>query len=418
MIEDFLRKPWVVAQLRASVLGPDLDGLADELERLGYKPSTIQGHLRVAGHLAYWLEREHIELEWLSEATIGRFVEQHLPCCRCRVPRATRSDIRGVGPHLLKVLRARGRISRPSPATLAPIDAIIRAFTEHLQRNRGAVTSTCERYVREIHPFLVETFGVGSFESSRLTAAALRTYVAERASRRSLRAGRRAASALRNFLRFLHLQGLVDGQLVGAVPVVRDTRYSTLPVPLSSAQLRQLLGSIDRGKPAGLRDYAMVLCLAQLGLRAKEVAELTLDDIDWRAGTVTIARSKARRASVLPLPKSIGRAIVTYLQQSRPPTPVRRVFVRHLFPLGAPLRSVNVTNAVQHAIHRSGLAVLSRGAHTLRHTAATEMVRAGVSLKAVADVLGHRSIDTTAIYTKLDLARLREVALPWPEGEP
>ncbi len=418
MIEDFLRRPWVAAQLRASVLGPDLDELADELKRLGYQTRTIQDHLRAAGHLAHWLAHQHIELELLSEAEIGRFVEQHLPSCRCRVPRGTRNDIKGIAPHLLKVLRARGRVSPPPPATLTPIDAILVAFTEHLQRNRGAACSTCERYVRDIHPLLEETFGAGPFEPSRLTPASLRTYVAERASRHSQRAGRRRATAVRSFLRFLHLQGFVDGQLVEVVPGVRDTRYSTLPVPLSSTQLSQLLGSIDRGKPAGMRDYAMVLCLAHLGLRAKEVAELTLDDIDWRAGTVTIARSKARRASVLPLPKSVGGAIATYLRQSRPPTSVRHVFVRHFFPLGAPLRSANVTAAVQHGIHRSGLVVLSRGAHTLRHTAATEMVRGGVSLKAVADVLGHRSIDTTAIYTKVDLGRLREVTLPWPEVEP
>jgi len=418
MIEDYLRRPRVVAQLRASVLGSDLDELADELKRLGYRPSTIQTHLRAAGHFAYWLGREHIELARLSETTIVRFVEEHLPSCRCRVPRATRSDIQSVAPHLLKVLRARGRALLPRPVALTPIDAILCSFTDHLQKNRGAVPSTCERYVRDVRPFLEKTFGAGSFESSRLTAAALRTFVTERATRQSSGAGRQTATALSHFLRFLHLQGLGDGQLVCTVPTVRSTRHSTLPVPLSSAQLRQLLESIDRGKPAGLRDHAIVLCLAHLGLRAKEVAELTLDNIDWRAGTVTIAMSKARRASVLPLPNSVGRAIATYLRQSRPPTSIRQVFVRHFFPLGAPLRSANVTTAVQHAIHRSGLAVPSRGAHTLRHTAATEMVRAGASLKAVADVLRHCSIDTTAIYTKVDLSPLREVALPWPEVEP
>jgi len=251
-----------------------------------------------------------------------------------------------------------------------------------------------------------------------LTPAVLRRFVAERAARHSPRTGRRTASALRNFLRFLHLQGLSDGHLVHAVPTVWDTRRSTLPVPLTTAQLRQLLTGIDQTKRAGLRDYAMILCVARLGLRAKEVADLTLDDLDWRAGTITIASSKVRRTSVLPLPKSVGQAIAAYLRKQRPVTSARQVFVRHFVPVGNPLRSANAICAVQKAFQRTGLNVPSQGAHTLRHTMATEMVRAGVSLKAVADVLRHRSIDTTAIYTKLDLPRLREAALPWPEMKP
>jgi integrase len=159
----------------------------------------------------------------------------------------------------------------------------------------------------------------------------------------------------------------------------------------------------------------MILCLVRLGLRAKEVADLTLDDVDWRAATIRVANTKGRRTSLLPLPKAVGQALATYLRRSRPSTADRHVFVRHFFPIGAPLRSANVICAVQKAFDRSGLDVPSRGAHTLRHTAATEMVRAGVSLKAVADVLRHRSIDTAAIYTKIDVPRLREVALPWPE---
>jgi site-specific recombinase XerD len=203
--------------------------------------------------------------------------------------------------------------------------------------------------------------------------------------------------------------------LAQAVPTVRDTRRATLPKALAPTQLRQLLAAVDPSSPVGRRDRAMLVCLASLGLRAKEVAELSLDAIDWRAGTLTVATSKTRRAHRLPLPTPVGRAIATYLRSGRPRTTVRRVFVRHLAPIGAPLTSTVVIGAVRRAFLRSGLDVASRGAHTLRHTAATAMVRAGVSLKAVADVLGHRSLDTTALYTKVDLPRLRDVARPWPE---
>jgi site-specific recombinase XerD len=294
---------------------------------------------------------------------------------------------------------------------------MIDAFNKHLGAIRGLAMGTCDRYTREVRKLLERTCG-GGLDLSLLTVSALRTFVIDQASRHSPRAGRKAATALRSFLRFLHLQGLSDGTLIQSVPTVRDTRRSTLPTALTTTQLCRLLGSMDRTRPAGLRDYAILMCLSQLGLRASEIAALTLDDIDWRAGVITIAISKPRRASVLPLPAKVGRAIASYLRRGRPATTERRVFVRHFFPVGAPLRSLNVTGVVLRAFRRARIDAPSRGALILRHTAATQMVRAGASLKAVADVLRHRSIDTTAVYTKVDLPRLREVALPWPQVRP
>jgi len=162
----------------------------------------------------------------------------------------------------------------------------------------------------------------------------------------------------------------------------------------------------------------MTLCLAQMGLRAGEVAALSLDGIDWRAGTLLLARAKERRTSVLPLPAQVGRALVSYLRNGRPPTQARQLFVRHRAPLGEPMTSSGVSAVVRRAFARAQIDVAIRGAHVLRHTAATRMVRAGVSLKEVADLLRHRSLDTVMIYTKLDLPTLAEVAQPWPEVRP
>ncbi len=159
----------------------------------------------------------------------------------------------------------------------------------------------------------------------------------------------------------------------------------------------------------------MTLCLAQMGLRAGEVAALSLDDIDWRAGTLRLARAKERRASVLPLPAQVGRALVSYLRNGRPPTRGRQVFVRRRAPRGEPITSSSVSAVVRRAFTRARIDVPIRGAHVLRHTAATRMVRGGASLKEVADILRHRSLDTVMIYTKLDLPTLAEVAQPWPE---
>jgi site-specific recombinase XerD len=312
------------------------------------------------------------------------------------------------------VLRARGRVTPAHLPPATPLDAILSRFTEHLRAVRGAAAATRERYARDVRLLLEHVCGRERLDLSRLTAASLRAFVRNGAAHWSARTARRSAVAVRSFLRFLHLEGRDDGALVDAVPTVRDARRSSLPKSLSTAQLRELLAAVPRSRPAGLRDLAMLLCLARLGMRAKEVAGLRLDDIDWSAGTIVIPVSKGRRASVLPLPRRVGTAIAAYLRRGRPATSHRFVFVRHLFPVGAPLRSATVTHAVARAFDRAAVAAPSRGAHALRHTAATSMVRAGASLKAVADVLRHRSIDTTVIYTAVDVRRLREVALPWP----
>jgi site-specific recombinase XerD len=191
-------------------------------------------------------------------------------------------------------------------------------------------------------------------------------------------------------------------------------RRAPLPRSLSDEHLATLLASFDLHTATGRRDHAMVMCMAGVGLRAGDVAALSLDDLDWRAGTLRLSRGKERRASMLPLTAPVGRALVGYLRHGRPRTPARRVFVRHQLPVGHPLTSQAVSAAVRLAFMRARLDVPSKGAHVLRHTAATRMVRAGTSLKEVADILRHRRLETTMIYAKVDLATLVEVAQPWP----
>ncbi|HZM05487.1 MAG TPA: site-specific integrase [Candidatus Saccharimonadales bacterium] len=413
MIENYLRRPWVVARLRKSVLGEHLDILTDDLQKLGYKKASIQEHLYAAGHLAHWLARCHIAVRTLDEAKIRRFRIRHLPHCRCRIPRGDARYVGGVTPHLLRLLRSRGLIPTPIPPKPTPVDEILETFCQHLKKNRGLTSDTCDTILGDVRPFLRQLYGTVQLDLSKITVLELRRFVIKRVTDHSAHAGRRTASSLRSFLRFLQLQGLASGTLIQGVPMVRDSHRSRLPQALDALQLKKFLVGINRERPSGIRDYAMLLSLARLGLRANEVSRLRLEDIDWRVGTITIAFSKGRRASVLPLPQDVGRAITTYLRQGRPRTSERHVFVRHFMPVGAAISSRVVTLAVERAFRRAGIEAPSRGAHVLRHTAATEMVRGGASLKAVADVLRHRSIDTTAIYIKSDLPRLREIALPW-----
>ncbi len=230
---------------------------------------------------------------------------------------------------------------------------------------------------------------------------------------------KQVTTSVRSFCRFLRAHGLCDASLEAAVPTTACRQLSSLPRGLSDEQHRRLLASFRTDLPCGYRDRAIVLCLSSLGMRPGELAQLALEDIDWHAGTLRLSGRKTGRGSVLPLPEPVGTAIVDYLRHERPVTSERRVFVRHDGPYqGQPIHRGIVTGAVVRALDRSGIESPIRGAYVLRHTVACRMVGHGTSLKEVADVLGHRSLDTTAIYAKLDVAALREVALPWPEVMP
>jgi len=200
------------------------------------------------------------------------------------------------------------------------------------------------------------------------------------------------------------------------LPVARP---ATAPPPkhLTTEQLDRLLRTMDRRSPLGRRDYAIVLCLARLGLRAGEIVHLKLEEVDWHQGTLRICQAKSRRANLLPLPQAVGQAWVSYLRRGRPQTALREVFVSDHQPARA-MTSNSVSKVVTRALVRAGLGLPSRGAHLLRHTVATHLVQKGASLKAVADLLGHRQLQTTLIYAKVNQPMLASVAQPWPEVQP
>jgi integrase/recombinase XerD len=225
------------------------------------------------------------------------------------------------------------------------------------------------------------------------------------------------AIAMRSFLRYLRLLGVGDTGWLAAVPRAARWRLATLPSVLTDGEVSAFLAAFDRTTATGRRGYAIGLCFSELGLRVGEVARLALDDVDWRAGLLTVAPGKTRRASQLPLHPKLARALADYLRHGRPPTPSRVIFVHHRAPRGVPLGPSGVRCAVRAAYRGARLDARWTGTHVLRRTAATRMLRAGVSLKEIADVLGHRSLDTSAIYAKVDRAALADVALRWPRVE-
>jgi site-specific recombinase XerD len=298
------------------------------------------------------------------------------------------------------------------------VKELISEYDRHLKQTIGVTESTRCQYIHYVQRFLREAF-TDAFQDklSHLQPGELIQYVIKQREHHNEPVLKSMVTALRSFLRFLQMKGLCEARLVNAVPSIPAWKLSRIPNFLTNEQLNKFLASFDRKSPTGRRDYAIALCLARLGLRRKEVTHLALDDIDWRSGILRITTSKSRRFSTLPLPEDVGKAIVDYLRNGRPPTEERRVFVCHRHRVGAPLQSAAIGTLIRRRFKRTRMKVPG-GTHILRHTVATHMVQQGVSIKEVADFLRHRSLDTTVIYTKVNLPMLLEVALPWPkEGE-
>ena len=274
------------------------------------------------------------------------------------------------------------------------LDSIVEVYKRDQRRVRGLREPTLKSYEAVLRPFLRSSLGEDPLEPARLTPADVVQFVTSLQDRYSAHSLKHARTALRSLFRFLRMKGYCDDRLELAIPAVAHWRMATLPRCLNEQQLKQVLKAFDPRTPCGLRDRAIVSCLAMLGLRPREVAELHLEDIDWRGGTIRLRTRKTRRGAVLPLPREAGHAIVGYLRQGRPRTTERRLFVQHSARrCGAALSAPAITAAVVRAFQRAG-----GGAYVFRHTVASRLVARGASLKEVTDFLGHQCLDTTTIY--------------------
>jgi integrase len=298
------------------------------------------------------------------------------------------------------------------------VEGIIAAFDQHLVQTCGLAPATRRSYQREAGALLVRRFGRGVVDLATLRSPDIHGFVTTRAERLCPASANGVSNAMRAFVRFLALQGIPAAGAPSAVPRAAVWRLSHVPRVLSDTELTAFLAAFDRASDLGRRDYAIAVCLAMLGLRAGEVAAITLDDIDWRASTLAIPTSKSRRGTRMPLPAQVATALADYLRHGRPPTAERAVFVHHRAPRGARGEASLVRIAVRRAYARAGLDPRLTGTHILRHTAATRLLRAGASMKEIADVLRHRCLDTSAIYSKVDRTALQGVALAWPEVQP
>ena len=378
------------------------------LHEQGYSLYSIHRHVLLAACFSLWLKRKGVGLRRITSDHPAQYLRR-----RARLRAGDASALN----RLLDFMRREGVIHTKKTRTgrLIPTERCTQAYEHYLREARGLAEATIVYYVRFARSFLKYRFGDGSVTLSHLRAADITRFVQLQAHHLHIRQAKLLTTALRSFLQYARYQGKLTLDLVGAVPVVANWSMSSIPRAIAPDQVRRLLVSVDRRTALGRRDYAILLLLARLGLRSGEVVSLELDDIDWNAAQLTV-RGKSGERSELPLPADVGRAIVEYLKRGRPDSTSRRVFLRVKAPIRGFRGASGVGSIVRHCLQRAGVDAPTFGAHQFRHGLATEMLHQGASLSEIGDLLGHRSPETTKIYTKVDLDALRTLALPWPGG--
>lgn len=416
MPDTFQMWPQIRARLRAGPFASHLDPIIDGLTKRGYARTSIRLDLHVLDVLGTWLTRRGIPASAINEATIARFVGGLVRHPSRARPRGRMPEIGCRARRIATVLWEDGIASR-DVSTSAPtdLDQWLQSFDNHLWRVSGLSAGTRCCYLRFARAFLSARFGTATLAWSFVTADDLTTFVTVQAARLSPSGSRLPVTSMRAMLRFLVASGAVRAGLEGAVPTVRQWKLASLPRYLTAEEVDRVLVACGEGTAVRRRDRAALLLLVRLGMRAGEVAQLGLDDIDWRSGQLVVRTSKSGRQRKLPLLNEVGRAIADYLRGGRPDRPDRAMFLGCRPPFRR-LTSGAVTAIAKAALRRAGVTVAHPGAHAFRHTAATQMLRRGATFKQIADVLGHACLTTTAIYAKLDLLSLARIALPWPEG--
>ena len=392
---------------------PYADALDRYLSERGYARNTTRAYVGYAFHFLRWTQRSRLDLLRVDEVVVTRFLVDHLPHCDCGWPtRGDQRDAHAALRHLIVVLRTLGVVA-PRTVIATPVDEELRRFDEHMERVRGLATKTRGAMLRIVRELLWQRFKERPVVFSALTPEYVRRCFARLTERCHAPVSMGAVvSALRGYFRFRATCGDAVHGLIGVLSYPANWDQAALPKTLTDEEVERLLGSLHSPSPAMRRSAAIVRCAADLGLRGAEIAALTLDDIDWEAGTLTLRKTKSRREQVLPLPEPTGRAIAAYLQYERPKSPHREVFVRRMAPHDETVGPDLVRKAIRQAYERAGLPYTR--SHLLRHTIARRLLDGGSSLKEVADVLRHRSLNTTLVYAKLDSRNLRSVALPWP----
>jgi integrase/recombinase XerD len=404
-MNHFFRRPKTLAQFREAPLGPYLDSYAERLHAEEYSRLSARQHIRSVAQLSSWLKERGIKTPEVTRQHVELY---------------PRSRVRMVGPALRQFVRYIHPeeffrdVGDSQPEN--PLERLKAEFDHHLQHDKGLAYGTRRYYVRFADQFLKTRFSSSPVDLTCLEAADVTRFVQSEAAGPWATRAEQVTHAIRCFLRFAHQRGHLSRELAGCVPRVAHWKLASLPTYLSRRQVEQVLTSCNRQTAKGKRDFAVLLLLARLGLRGGEVAALTLNDIDWHNGTLTV-RGKGDRRSQFPMAHDVGAAVADYLQNGRPRVASRIIFCRALAPAKPLHGQAAISSIVKGNLRQAGVTSPCQGAHVFRHTLATELLRQGASLTEIGDVLRHRSPDTTAIYAKVDLDSLRSIAPAWPGGE-
>jgi integrase/recombinase XerD len=416
VITEYFKWHQSLTRLLATPAGPHLSPLSEELKAEGFSYWILRRRLQGAAHFSDWNQRQGRSIEQLHESMLVEF-ETHLGTCRCDKPlRLSRHDdvrLLAGAQALLDYLRRCGVITSVPPSnTEADPPILVTGFCDWMRRQRGTQENTLHRYDVVLKDAL-ETLGP---DPRCYRAESIRTFILSRTEGRTRANAKEVTSVTRMFLRYLVAEGKCRTGLDDAVPTLAMWRLSALPRYLPAVDIERVIAACDRETAVGLRDRAAILLLARLGLRAGDIRQMDLADIDWPHASIRVS-GKSRYEATLPLTQEVGDAVLEYLRQGRPPVQITRLFVRMQAPW-KPFHVSAVSAIVARAIARAGIKTTFRGAHVLRHSAATAMLRQGATLQQVGAVLRHRYLDTTAHYAKVDVQRLRDIALPWPEVFP
>ncbi len=401
------------AWLHNTVLAPYAEEFKVRLERGRYAATTADRYLGGIAHLARWMSHCGLPVRLLDEQAVEQFLGKHLPRCDCPKPvvRAY-GDLRAACNQLLNMLREQGIIAGPRAPT-GPVADELRSYDEHMRDVHGLSTGTRRGRLRIVQRLLLLKFADSPVVIAEFRPEDVRRFIADQLELRKTSSNAATlASALRDYFRYRATCSDRVGPLIGVISSPAHWNLASLPRALSDADVDRLLASFTSALPSPKRGYAIVRCALDMGLRRSEIAKLMLADIDWRAGTVMLKDTKSRRQDILPLPTCTGQALADYLRHERPITSNPAVFVRRLAPHDQPIGADAIARVIRDAYQRIGL-THSR-THALRHTLACRLLEHGSSLKEVADVLRHRSLNTSLIYAKLDNPKLAAVALPWP----
>jgi len=405
----FFESPKTLRRLHAGPLGTHIDTYASRLLEQGFSSGRARDKIRLIADLSGWLQRRRLGAQDIDPKTLNRYLKDRKSYIH--PGRGASSTLQ----ELLHMLWSKKiAIHERSSEATDPCKRAERDFERYLSQERGLSFATLANYLPFVHQLLGERFGNGPIDFAKLRATDITGFVQHHARDHSRGRSGAMVAALRAFLRHLRHQGEITTDLAACVPTVANWSHAALPKFLKPGQVDQVLKHCDRRCATGRRNYAVLLLLARLGLRAGEVVALTLDDIDWKEGNFTV-RGKGGREAKLPLPVEVGEAIADYLRNGRPHCASRRLFIRQRAPRVG-LANSAISKLVMRALAHAGVDSPHKGAHLFRHTLATEMLRQGASLTEIGELLRHQHPNTTMIYTKVDLPALRRLAQAWPGG--